>query len=354
MKAVRFVGAGRPAQLVDIPTPVPGPGEILVKIGGAGACHSDLHVLKHGRRGAPPQFTLGHENAGWVAELGSGVRGWKQGDAVAVYPVWGCGHCPACAKSAENYCINFRPEMPRIIGGLGRDGGMAEYMIVPDGRFLVRLGKLDPKAAAPLTDAALTPYHAIKSVLPALTPDTTVLMIGIGGLGHMGVQILRAVSAARLVAADINEAKLEFARKHGAVAIVNTRSENAAEEILAVSGSRKVQAVFDFVGIQSTIDLAVRVMGYDSHLAIVGLGGGVMSFSPGTAVGCVPWGCTVTAPFGGTRLDLMEAIALAEAGMIEAEKTCFSLDDAVSVYARLEKGEIQGRAVFVPDSEPRT
>ena len=89
MKAVRFVGAGCPAQVVDIPTPIPGPGEILVKIGGAGACHSDLHVLKHGRRGAPPQFTLGHENAGWVAELGSGTHGWKQGDAVAVYPVWG-------------------------------------------------------------------------------------------------------------------------------------------------------------------------------------------------------------------------------------------------------------------------
>jgi alcohol dehydrogenase, propanol-preferring len=238
--------------------------------------------------------------------------------------------------------------MPRIIGGLGRDGGMAEYMVVPDGRFLVRLGKLDPKAAAPLTDAALTPYHAIKSVLPTLTPDSTVVMIGIGGLGHMGVQILRAVSAARLVAADINEAKLEFARKHGAVATVNTRSENAAEAILAVSGSRKVKAAFDFVGIQSTIDLAVRVLGYDSHLAIVGLGGGVMSFSPGTAVGCVPWGCSVTAPFGGTRLDLMEVIALAEAGLIEAEKTCFGLDDAVSVYSRLEKGEIQGRAVFVP------
>ena len=115
-----------------------------------------------------------------------------------------------------------------------------------------------------------------------------------------------------------------------------------------MSGSRKVKAVFDFVGIQSTIDLAVRVLGYDSHLAIVGLGGGVMSFSPGTAVGCVPWGCSVTAPFGGTRLDLMEVIALAEDGMIEAEMTCFDLDDAVSVYARLEKGEIQERAVFVP------
>jgi propanol-preferring alcohol dehydrogenase len=238
--------------------------------------------------------------------------------------------------------------MPRMFGGLGRDGGMAEYMIVPDGRFLVRLGKLDPKAAAPLTDAGLTSYHTIKNVLPTLTPDSTVLMIGIGGLGRMGVQILRAVSAARLVAADVNEAKLEFARKHGAVATVDTRSENAAEEILAVSGSRKVKAVFDFVGLQSTIDLAVRVLGYDSRLAIVGLGGGAMSFSPGTAVGCVPWGCSVTAPYGGTRLDLLEVIALAEAGMIEAEKEYFRLDDAVSVYSRLEKGEIQGRAVFVP------
>jgi len=181
-----------------------------------------------------------------------------------------------------------------------------------------------------------------------LTPDSTVLMIGIGGLGHMAVQILRALSASRIVAADIDEAKLEFARRHGAVATVNTRSENAAEEILAVSGSRKVKAVFDFVGIQSTIDLAVRVLGYDSRLAIVGLGGGVMSFSPGTAVGCVPWGCSVTAPYGGTRLDLMEVIALAEAGLIEAERTYFPLEDAVNVYSRLEKGEIQGRAVFVP------
>jgi alcohol dehydrogenase, propanol-preferring len=155
MKAVRFVGAGCPAQVVDVPIPRPGPGEILVKIGGAGACHSDLHVLKHGRRGAPPQFTLGHENAGWIAALGSGIRGWKEGDAVAVYPLWGCGQCPACAKSAENYCVSFRPEMPRQFGGLGRDGGMAEYMLVPDGRLLVRLGQVDPKAAAPLTDAAL-------------------------------------------------------------------------------------------------------------------------------------------------------------------------------------------------------
>jgi alcohol dehydrogenase, propanol-preferring len=142
---------------------------------------------------------------------GESYKDAKSELAVAVYPLWGCGHCPACAKSAENYSAQGRRT---CAASLAENGGMAEYMIVPDGRFLVRLGKLDPKAAAPLTDAALTPYHAIKSV-PTLTPDSTVVMIGIGGLGHMGVQILRAVSAARLVAADIDDAKLEFARKHG-------------------------------------------------------------------------------------------------------------------------------------------
>jgi alcohol dehydrogenase, propanol-preferring len=161
-------------------------------------------------------------------------------------------------------------------------------------------------------------------MLSALTPDSVVVMIGIGGLGHMSVKILRAVSAASLVATDMNKTKLEFARKHREGATVNTRSENAAEEILAASGSWKVKAVFDFIGIQSTIDLAVRVHGYDSQLAIVGLGGGVMSFSPGTAAGCVPRGCSVTAPFGGTRPDFMEVVALAGAGMIEAEKTCLA------------------------------
>jgi alcohol dehydrogenase, propanol-preferring len=135
----------------------------------------------------------------------------------------------------------------------------------------------------------------------------------------------------------MNEAKLEFARAHGAVATVNTRSENVAEEILAVSGLRKVKAVFDFVGIQSTIDLAVRLLGYDTHLAIDGLGGGVMSFSPATAIGCVPWGCSVTAPFGGTRLDFMEVIALAKAEMIEPGMTCFDLDEYPPNSTRAEQ-----------------
>ena len=183
MKAIHFISPGRPPELVDIKTPTPAPGQVLIKIAGAGVCHSDLHILDHDM-GFKGPFTLGHENAGYVAALGEGVTGWKEGDPVAVYGPWGCGRCHTCQTSAENYCENHA-SIPSYGGGLGSDGGMAEYMLVPSPRLLVPLGELDPVEAAPLADAALTPYHAIKAALLLLTPEATVLVVGIGGLGHI-------------------------------------------------------------------------------------------------------------------------------------------------------------------------
>ena len=180
MKAVRFNGVGKPATITDVPQPKPGPGQVLVKIGGAGLCHSDLHVMDHDF-GLGSSFTLGHENAGWIAGLGQGVTSFREGDPVAVYGPWGCGRCHTCQTSAENYCENHA-SLGTMGGGLGSDGGMAEYMLVPSPRLLVPLGTLDPVIAAPLSDAGLTPYHAIKGALPLLTPDSTVLVIGLGGL----------------------------------------------------------------------------------------------------------------------------------------------------------------------------
>ena len=226
MKAVRFIASGRPPEVVDIPKPVPGPGQVLVRMGGAGVCHSDLHVLDHGFS-VPGPFTLGHENAGWIEQLGEGVTGWKEGDPVAVYGPWGCGQCKTCQSSAENYCERHA-SIPSYGGGLGSDGGMAEYMIVPSARLLVPLGGLDPLAAAPLSDAALTPYHAIKAAMPLLTPDATVLVLGVGGLGHMAVQILRALTSAKVIAGDIDETKLAHARQLGVAHTVNTRNADLA------------------------------------------------------------------------------------------------------------------------------
>jgi propanol-preferring alcohol dehydrogenase len=165
--------------LRDVPVPEPGPGQVLLRVAGAGACHSDLHLMEFSAGAVPwqPPFTLGHENTGWVAAAGAGVTGWSEGDAVAVYVVWGCGRCKACRLSAENVCEHV-VEVGSLGGGLGRDGGMAEFMLVPDARLLVPLGEFDPVDAAPLTDAGLTPYHAIKQALPVLAPDAPQWSLG--------------------------------------------------------------------------------------------------------------------------------------------------------------------------------
>jgi propanol-preferring alcohol dehydrogenase len=343
MKAVRYVEAGRDPEIVDLPKPTPGPGQVLVRIAGAGVCHSDLHILDHGL-GARGAFTLGHENAGWVAELGEGVSGWKEGDPVAVYGPWGCGQCRTCQSSAENYCERHA-SLPTMGGGLGADGGMAEYMIVPSPRLLVPLGNLDPVKAAPLSDAGLTPYHAVKAALPRLTPDASVLVLGIGGLGHMAVQILRSLTAAQVIAGDIDEAKLAHARQLGARHTVNTRDlARAAEQINDLAGARGVTVALDFVGAQSTIDLCASTVGRASRLTIVGLAGGTLSYSAGVP----PFGCEVSIPYWGSRIELMEVIALAASGHINAEVERFRLEDAIDVYARLRAGQITGRAVLTP------
>jgi propanol-preferring alcohol dehydrogenase len=290
------------------------------------------------------EFTLGHENAGWVAELGQGVTGLKEGDAVAVYGPWGCGRCHACQQSMENYCENWA-EMGAFGGGLGADGGMAEYMLVPSARLLVPLQGLTPAKAAPLSDAALTPYHAIKRALPRLDPGTVTVVIGVGGLGHMAVQLARVLAPVCVIAADIDASKLGQAKALGADHVVETSDiETAAERIRQIAGPRGVRFVLDCVGVQPTIDLGARVLGRDSIWTVVGLGGGHHDFHHGST----PYGAVVSIPYWGSRVELLEVIAMARDGRIHAETTEFPLDRAPEVYARLKAGEIAGRAVLVP------
>ncbi len=343
MKAVRFVGAGRPPEIVDVPRPTPGPGQVVIKIAGAGVCHSDLHLFDEDF-GLRTPFTLGHENAGWIDAVGAGVEGWKPGDAVAVCGPWGCGRCHACQSSAENYCEQHA-FLDTMGGGLGADGGMAEYMLVPSARLLVPLGTLDPRLAAPLSDAGLTPYHAIKAALPLLHPGTTAVVVGIGGLGHLGVQILRALSAVRIIACDVDEQKLAHARALGVEHAINTSdTDAAAKAIRRLCGPRGAVLALDFVGAQATINLCTRVVGRNSRLTIVGLGGGTLHYSANQP----PYGCAVSIPYWGSRIELMEVIALAADGRIRPEVEQFPLERAVEVYQKLRDGQITGRAVLVP------
>jgi len=294
--------------------------------------------------GFKPPFTLGHENAGWIAELGGGITGFKEGDAVAIYGPWGCGRCHACQLSMENYCENWA-QISGFGGGLGLDGGMAEYMLVPAARLLVPLGDLSPAKAAPLSDAALTPYHAIKRALPSLNADSTVVVMGVGGLGHMAIQLLRVLAPMRVIAADVDDKKLEQAKALGAHDVINNRNaREAAEQIQKITGPRGAGLVLDCVGVQPTIDLGAKLLGRNSVWTIAGLGGGHHDFHHGST----PYGSLVSIPYWGSRVELIEVIAMARNGSIHAETTEFPLEQAVGVYEKLKAGQITGRAVLTP------
>jgi propanol-preferring alcohol dehydrogenase len=345
MRAVRFAGVGRGPRIEDVPKPSPQSGQVLVRIGGAGVCHSDLHVMEEDL-GFEPPFTLGHENAGWVAEVGEGVTGVKEGEPVAVYGPWGCGRCHACQLSMENYCENWA-QIKGFGGGLGLDGGMAEYMLVPAVRLLVPLGDLNPAKAAPLSDAALTPYHAIKRALPHLNPDSTAVVMGLGGLGHMAIQLLRVLAPVRIVAADVDDKKLAQAKALGAHDIVNNRDgAAAAEQIRKITGARGAGLVLDCVGVQPTVDLGAKLLGRNSVWTVVGLGGGHHDFHHGST----PYGVSLSIPYWGSRVELMEVIAMARNGSIHAETMEFPLEQAAAVYDKLKAGQIAGRAVLVPQA----
>lgn len=342
MRAYRFSAWQTSPEIQEVPVPEPGPGQVVLKVAGSGACHSDLHVMEwpEGVNDWDLPFTLGHENAGWVAELGHGVAGLEEGQPVAVYGAWGCGRCANCRIGVENYCLD--PPRP-LGGGLGIDGGMAEYMLVPAARWLVPLGDLDPREAAPLTDAALTPYHAIKRSLHLLTPGTTAVVIGAGGLGQMAIQILQALSPARVAALDLSPAKLESARGLGADDAIVADAE-APAMVRETTKGRGARLVLDLVGSTETMALAARMAGPQSHLTVVGLAMGTLAFD----FRAVPWECSLSATYWGALPELAEVIALAQAGRIHWHTERFPLEQAAEAYQRMREGTLEGRAVITP------
>lgn len=344
MKAYQLTAWQTPPELREVEVPEPGPGQVLVKVGGAGACHSDLHLMEwpEGQLDFELPFTIGHENAGWVEAIGAGVEGLEIGEPVAVYGPWGCGRCRSCRLSAETYCER-QAEIGAFGGGLGLDGGMAEYMLVPHARLLLPLEDLDPRDAAPLSDAALTPYHAVKRSLQLLVPGSTAVVIGVGGLGHMAVQILRALTPARVIAVDVSADKLRLAREVGADDAVES-GEGAAEAIRELTGGLGAELVLDNVGADDTLALAAQVVRFQSHLTMVGLAGGTFEFGFGT----LPFECQLTLPYWGTAIELMEVLELARAGKIRSHVERFPLDRVGEAYERLREGSLDGRAVICP------
>ncbi|MCX4706533.1 NAD(P)-dependent alcohol dehydrogenase [Streptomyces sp. NBC_01373] len=346
MQAVRLTEWGREPTLAELERPVPRGTEVLVRVDAAGLCQSDVHVIDAAEGALPyrPPFTLGHEVAGHVAALGPDAEGTAAGERVVVYGPWGCGNCTRCAAGRDNYC-DRRGDLGWHGVGLGRDGGMAGYLLVPSARHLVPIGDLSAAQAAPLSDAGLTSYHALAGVRHALGEGTVALVIGVGGLGHLAVQMVRATTPSRVLAVDIREEAVDLALRSGAHLGVPMGADTA-KVLRAETAGVGVDAVLDFVGNEATFALAVDLLRPGGELAVVGSGGGRLTVRK---PGFLPAGFRLSLPFWGTRPELAEVIALARAGSLHVETEQFPLSAAPEALGRLRQGRVRGRAVLLPD-----
>ena len=347
MKALQYVTVGQAPQIMTVPKPKAGPGQIVLQVTAAGVCHSDEFIMSLPEEmfttmGWRTPMTLGHEGAGIVHELGAGVDDFAIGDAVLVYGPWGCGACSYCVQGKEMLCP-FAAGMGIQPPGLGAPGAMAEFILIDSPRHLVPLGTLDPVQNVSLTDAALTPYHAIKNSLPKLGAGATAVVVGAGGLGHMGIQLIRALTGAQVIALDISEQKRELATEVGAHHVFNS-DDAAIDQVKALTGGIGAHAVFDFVGAQATVELAAKLVRPEGDLHIVGIGGGLLPMG----FGATAYDVNVRSPYWGSRLELMEIVELARQGKISVEFEKFSLDEGPRAYERLHHGDLRGRAVLVP------
>jgi propanol-preferring alcohol dehydrogenase len=253
MKAFKLVKWGQPGQYVDVPIPAPGAGEVLVKISAVGLCRSDLDMVDSApgsspyANSIPDGYTLGHENVGRVTILGYGVTDIHKDEAVAVHHMRHCGNCEYCSSDAEQHCESFKRNAIGMTRGCGLDGGLAEYLVVPRTE-LISLGDRDPIPYAPLTDAGVTAYHAVQTMISRLRPGTCAAVIGIGGLGVYGLQFLKLLSPARIFALDVLPARLKLSKEPGADYVIQS-DKHAADTILRLTNGRGVHAVIDLLEI---------------------------------------------------------------------------------------------------------
>jgi propanol-preferring alcohol dehydrogenase len=348
MRAVRLEAWGSPPVLTEVPVPAPGPGEVLLRVEAAGLCHSDLHVMDAAPGTLPYElpFTLGHEVVGSVARVGEGVPPEWLGRSCAVHGIWSCGRCRNCRRGRENYCLDL---VGPVGGGLGRDGGLADYVLVPDVRHLVPVEGADATAMAPLTDAGLTALHAVRTNLSRLEGDGVAVLLGIGGLGHLALQIVRSITGARTVAVDTDAGARDLAVRLGADAVTGDLHE-VPGLLRDIAGDGGADLVLDFVGAQATLEAGAGWLARGGTLAVVGSAGGQLTVAKGRAL---PLGWAVAAPFWGPRQDLEAVVALARRGAVAAEVEVFGIEQALEAYGRLRDGRVRGRAVVVPSGAAR-
>ncbi len=325
----------------EVPNPrIDKPTDVIVRIGGAGVCRTDLHVVEgiwRGHADVRLPYIMGHENAGWVEEVGPAVTSVKPGDAVICHPLVTSGHCLACRRGDDMHAEDSR------FPGINTDGGYAEYLHSGE-RALIKLPtSLAPKDVAPYTDAGLTAYRAAKKASRHLLPGERAVVIGAGGLGHIGIQVLRALCAADIIVVDRSEAALKLARECGAHHTVHA-DEHVLERVREITRGKGAEAVIDFVGEGDAVQQGLVMTASGGSYYIVGYGGKVEI----PTIDMITSEKTIVGNLVGTYAELVELMALADRGLVTLKTRQYSLADANQALKDLHHGRIQGRAVLIP------
>jgi NAD+-dependent secondary alcohol dehydrogenase Adh1 len=341
MKAVQVIGYHTKLQLTEIPQPkVTGPLDVIVRIGGAGVCRTDIHILEgqwEEKTGVELPYTIGHENAGWVHAVGDAVTNVAVGDKVILHPLITCGLCRACRFGDDVHCENS------LFPGIDTSGGYAEYLRTT-ARSVVKIDdSLEPADVAALADAGLTAYHAAAKVARATRPGNVCVVIGAGGLGHIGIQVLKAISGVTVVVVDRNPAAVALAEQIGADRGIVADGTHV-RQVLDLTGGHGAEAVLDFVGEGGATQEEIAMLRRAGNYYVVGYGENIDV----PTIDVISTEISFIGNLVGSYNDLQELMTLAAQGKVTLRTTKYPLQEFQRALDDLDAGRVRGRAILVP------
>lgn len=342
MKAARLHAYHEALKLEEVDEPkIVGPLDVIVRIGAAGLCRTDLHI-QEGQWAEKSQvvlpYTPGHENAGWVHEVGSAVTNVEVGDTVIVHPFITCGLCSACRRGDDMHCVNGS------FPGINRDGGFADFLQT-SARSVVKLAPgLEPKDIAALADAGLTAIHAVKKAIPVLDPGTTAVVIGAGGLGHIGVQCLKAMTSATVIVVDPSEKALALAGEMGADQTVKVDGAKHVDTVKEMTDGFGAEAIIDFVGERGAIEDGIAMVRDGGFYYVIGYGENIDI----PTIDVISREISFIGNLVGTYTDLEELMTLTAQGQVTLHTSTYPLDAINDAMADLDGGRLQGRGILIP------
>jgi NAD+-dependent secondary alcohol dehydrogenase Adh1 len=346
MKAARLHAYHDALKLDSVDEPkVDGPFDVIVRIGAAGLCRTDLHIQEGQwaeKSGVALPYTPGHENAGWVHEIGSGVTNVEVGDTVIVHPFISCGLCLPCRVGDDMHCVNGS------FPGIDRDGGFAD-LLKTSARSLVKIEPdathpLEPKDIAALADAGLTAIHAVKKAIPVLGAGSRAVVIGAGGLGHIGIQCLKAYTPAEIIVVDPSEKALALAGEMGADQTIKVDGDTHVETVKEITDGLGADAIIDFVGEKGAIQDGIDMVRDGGFYYVIGYGENIDI----PTIDVISREISFIGNLVGTYKDLVDLMTLTAQGKVTLHTSTYPLDAINDAMADLDGGRLQGRGILIP------